>query len=138
MKKISLFFVTAILMIAFAACTGATKTDAPAEQPVKTDSAVQAKPAAQPDSVAQAATAAPATPALSPEETLKNFQAYAKSYGEAFNNLTKDPGKFTELSKQYQQKISEVEQIKSQLTPKQQQDYQKALDIIIKVNKGGK
>ena len=138
MKKISLFLVTAIFMVAFAACTGAKKTDAPAEQPVKTDSVAQTNPAAQTDSVAQVATTEPATPALSPAETLKSFQAYAKSYGEAFNNLAKDPQKFSELSKQYQQKINEVEQIKSQLTPKQLQDYQKALDIIIKVNKGGK
>lgn len=129
MKKISVFFVTAILLIAFTACTGAKKTEAPAEQPSITDSlkeAVVAEPIVEP------------APVLAPAEVLKGFQAYAKEYGEAFNNLTKDPKKFTELSKQYQQKISEVEQIKSQLNPKQLKDFQTALDIIIKVNSGGK
>ena len=127
MKKISLFFVTAILMIAFTACNGAKKTEAPAEQPVKTDTATQV------------VTAEPApAPVSDPAEMLKNFQAYAKEYGEAFNNLTKDPKKFTDLSKLSQQKVAEMEQIKNQLNAKQSQDYKKALDIVIKVNNGGK
>ena len=131
MKKISLFLFTAILMIAFTACTGAKKTDAPAEQPVKTDSVAQV-------AATEPAPAEPAAPALSPAEVLKNFQAYAKSYGEAFNNLTKNPKKFSELSKQYKDRIDEMEKIKGELNKKQLADYQKALDIIFKVNRGGK
>jgi len=131
MKKILLFFVTAIFMIAFAACTGAKKTDAPSDQPVKTDSIVKVVAV---DSTATAAAASTVNPA----DLLKNFQAYAKAYGDAFNNLANNPTKFTELSGQSQQKVNEMEQVKSQLNPAQLQAYQKALDIIIKVNKGGK
>jgi len=133
MKKISVFLVTAILMIAFTACNGAKKTEAPAEQqPVKTDSVTNVAPAAAQDSLAMA------TPAVNPADMLKNFQAYVKSYGEAYNNIAKDPKKFSDLSKQSQQKVSEMEQIKGQLNPTQLQAYQKAVDIIIKINKGGK
>jgi len=136
MKKISVFFVTAILMIAFTACNGAKKTEAPAEQqPVKTDSVTNVAPAAAQDSVAAAA---PATPAVNPADMLKSFQAYVKSYGEAYNNITKDPNKFTELSGQSQQKVAEMEQIKGQLNPAQLQAYQKAVELLIKINKGGK
>jgi len=136
MKKISVFFVTAILMIAFTACNGAKKSEAPAEQQtVKTDSVTNVAPAAAQDSVAAAT---PVAPALKPADMLKNFQAYVKAYGEAYNNITKDPKKFTDLSGQSQQKVSEMEQIKSQLNPAQLQAYQKAVDLLIKINKGGK
>jgi hypothetical protein len=50
----------------------------------------------------------------------------------------KAPQKFKELSSQYQIKIEEMEKIKSQLNEKQQKEYQKAIELIIKVNKGGK
>jgi len=136
MKKISVFFVTAILMVAFTACNGAKKTEAPAEQqPVKTDSITNVTPAASQDSTVAAT---PATPAASPADMLKSFQAYVKAYGEAYNNIAKDPKKFTDLSGQSQQKVSEMEQIKSQLNPVQLQTYQKAVDLLIKINKGGK
>jgi len=128
MKKISAFFLVLVLAIAFTACEGAKKPNAPAEEPVKSDSTEQVV-APQPE---------PAAPTLSPAEMLKNFQVYAKAYGEAFNNIENDPKKFTDLSGQYRQKIDEMEQIKSQLNPTQLQAYQKAIDIIIKVNRGGK
>jgi len=135
MKKISVFFVTAILMIAFTACNGAKKSEAPAEQPATTDSVTNVAPAVAQDSVAATV---PAAPAVSPADMLKNFQAFAKTYGDAFNNIVKDPQKFTDLTGQYKQKVDEMEQIKSQLNPAQLQAYQKALNIIIKVNSGGK
>ena len=128
MKKISVFLVTAILMVVFTACSGAKKTEAPAEEPVKTE-AVEAPVVSE---------SQPEAPALSPAEMLKNFQEYAKTYGEAFNNLKKDPKKFAELSGQYQKRISEMEKVKSELNAKQLQDYQKSLDIIRQVNSGGK
>jgi len=134
MKKIFLFFVSAILMIAFTACNGSKKSEASAEA-VKTDSVTNVAPVAAQDSVAAAV---PAAPAASPADMLKNFQAFAKSYGEAFNSIVKNPQKFTELSGQYKQKIADMEQIKDQLNARQLQDYKKALDIIIKVNRGGK
>jgi len=131
MKKISVFFVTAILMIAFTACNGAKKTEAPAEQPVKTDSVTNVAPAAAQDSVAATA---PATPA----DMLKSFQAYVKAYGDAYNNSANDPKKYLDLSGQSQQKWAEMEQIKGQLNPVQLQAYQKAVNLLVKINKGGK
>jgi len=133
MKKISVFLITAVLMIAFTACSGAKKSDAPAENPVKKDSIEQV---ATPDSVSTPQPAA--APASNPADMLKDFQAYAKAYGEAFNSIAKDPKKFTDLSGQSQKRVNEMEQIKGQLNAKQLQDYQKALDLIIKINKGGK
>jgi len=129
MKKISLFLVTAILMIAFAACNGAKKTETPAEEPVKNETV---------DTTAIVSEPQPEAPALSPADMLKEFQDYAKAYGEAFNNLAKDPQKYTDLSGQYQKRISDMEKIKSELNAKQLQDYQKAIDIIRQVNSGGK
>ena len=129
MKKISVFFVTAILMIAFAACSGAKKSEAPAEQSTGSDSIAQTVVS---DSVTTAA------PTLSPAEMLKNFQDYVKAYGNAYNNAAKDPKKYIELSGQSQKQVADMEQIKSQLNAAQLQAYQKALDLIIKVNKGGK
>jgi hypothetical protein len=129
MKKVFSFFVTAILMVAFVACTGAKKTEAPAEQAVKTDTVAKA---------VEPQPAAPEVPAKSPADMLKDFQAYAKSYGEAFNNMTKDPNKFMDLSKLSQKWVDDMEKVKDQLTPKQLQDYKRACDIVFKVNKGGK
>ena len=107
------------------ACSGAKKSEAPAEQLTGSDSIAQTVVS---DSVTTAA------PTLNPAEMLKNFQDYAKAYGEANNNITKDPQKFMELSGQSQKKVADMEQIKSQLNASQLQAYQKALDIIIKVN----
>ena len=129
MKKISVFLFTAVLIIAFTACTGAKKSDAPVENPAANDSIEQAA-ASEPSE--------PAAPVLSPTEMLKEFQAYAKAYGEAFNNISKDPKKYTELSGQSQKRVTEMEQIKGELNARQLQDYQKARDLVIKINNGGK
>ena len=126
MKKVSIFLLTVSLSIVFIACNGAKKAEAPAEEPVPKEAVEEA--------------IAPEPPALqlSPAETLKAFQDYAKMYAEAYNNIMKAPQKFKELSSQYQTKIEEMEKIKSQLNEKQQKEYQKAIELIIKVNKGGK
>jgi len=128
MKKISVFLFTAILMIVFTSCSGAKKNEAPAEEPAKSE-AVETVAASEPQQEA---------PTLSPAEMLKEFQEYAKAYGEAFNNLKKDPKKFSELSGQSQKRVAEMEKIKSELNAKQLQDYQKSVDIVLKVNRGGK
>jgi len=131
MKKIFLFLFTTVLVMAFTACTGTKKTEAPAEQPVKSDTvAVVAAP--------QPAAADSVAPAKSPAEMLKDFQAYAKAYGEAYNNITKDPAKFTQLSAQSQKKVADMEKIKGQLKPAQLQVFKKTCDLIIKINNGGK
>ena len=126
MKKISTFIFAVVLVIALTACNGGKKAAAPTEEPVKIEV------------VEEVVAPEPAAPALSPAEMLKNFQAYAKEYGEAFNNISRNPRKYTELSSQSQKKVAEMEQIKSQLNARQLQDYQKALDIIVNVNKGGR
>jgi len=133
MKKIFVFLFAAILTIAFTSCNGAKKTEASVQQPVKSDTvAVVAAPQpAAADSVAQ-------VPVKKPAEMLKDFQAYAKAYGEAYNNIAKDPKKFTELAGKSQKMVADMEQIKSQLNPTQLQAFKKACDLIIKVNKGGK
>jgi vacuolar-type H+-ATPase subunit I/STV1 len=77
-------------------------------------------------------------PAAKPEEVLKAFQAYVKEYAEAFNNITKDPAKFSSLAAQLNEKVAEIEKVKSSFNKKQLADYQKARDLINKVNNAGK
>ena len=68
---------------------------------------------------------------------LKDFQAFAKEYGEAFNNIAKDPQKYTKLAGQVQLKVADMERLKVDLTPAQLKDYEKALKIILDVGSGG-
>jgi len=133
MKKISIFLFTAVLVIAFTACNGAKKAEAPAATSVENDSIENV--VATTDSVVATESTAPT---LSPAEMLKDFQAYVKAYGEAYNSIAKDPTKFTDLSSQSQKRVGDMEQIKNQLSAKQQQDYQKALSIILQINNRGK
>jgi hypothetical protein len=126
MKKISIFLFTAVLMISFAACNGAKKTDAPAEviesAPVEEVKAPEATPVVE----------------LTPAEALKAFQDFAKEYAEANNNISKDPQKFMKLAGQAQQKVADIERLKIDFNAKQLKEYQKAIEIITKVNQGGK
>jgi hypothetical protein len=128
MKKISILLFSAVMMVSLAACNGAKKTDTSTEVPVNEQVNEVATPAEE------------TTPAVqkTSEETLKDFQAFAKEYAEAFNNIAKDPGKFTGLAKQLKQKLADIEQVKDSLTDKQKKEYQKALDLITKVNQAGK
>jgi hypothetical protein len=127
MKKIFTFLFTIVLAIVFTACGGGEKAKAPAEEPVKSEVVVE-----------KVAAPEPVAPTLSPAEMLKNFQTYAKEYGEAFNGLPKTAAKFSQLAAQSPKKVSEMEQIKDRLNTRQLQDYQKALDIVAKVNRRGK
>ncbi|GHT20470.1 hypothetical protein AGMMS4957_07480 [Bacteroidia bacterium] len=79
----------------------------------------------------------PETPAVDPAVALKEFKAFAKSYGEAFNNITKNPGNYSKLAGQVQSKVAEIEAIKENFTPAQLKEYDKALKIIKDVNSGG-
>ena len=127
MKKITVLLVTAIFMIAFTACSGAKKTEAPVEEPVKTEVTEVVE-----------TTEVQEAPVLTPAEMLKSFQEYAKAYGEAFNNISKDHKKFSELSKQSTTRVEEMEKIKGELNKKQLADYELCKEIILKVNRGGK
>jgi len=128
MKKILVFLFSFVLVIAFITCDQSKKAKAPANEPAKAEVAVKV----------EETTPEPPAPVLSPTEMLKAFQAYAKEYGEAFNNMAKDVKKFQDLAKESQKRVAEMEQIKDKLNAKQKQDYQKSRDIVEKVNRGGK
>jgi len=130
MKKIYVFLLSFVLVMAFTACNRTKNTKAPVVEPVKTE-VVEKK-------VEEPAPEPPPAPVLKPAEMLKEFQAYAKAYGEAFNNMAKDLKKYQELAKESRKRVADMEKIKDQLNAKQKQDYQKSLDIVLKVNRGGK
>ncbi|GHT46256.1 hypothetical protein AGMMS49965_23720 [Bacteroidia bacterium] len=54
----------------------------------------------------------PETPAVDPAVALKEFKAFAKSYGEAFNNITKNPGNYSKLAGQVQSKWLKLRQLR--------------------------
>ncbi|MDR2622563.1 MAG: hypothetical protein LBC48_08305 [Dysgonamonadaceae bacterium] len=133
MKKICMIIFGVALIASFAACSQAKKDENKAKEAV--------------ESVAKEATEAieevkqelkEEIPAVKPDEALKAFQAYVKEYAEAFNNITKDPAKFSKLAGQLQDKVTEIEKIKSTFSKKQLADYQKTRDLINKVNNAGK
>jgi hypothetical protein len=125
MKKSSMILFAAGLMLSFAACKSDKKAEEAVQAPV---SGIVAEPVVEDT---------PAYVEPTPAEALKAFQAYAKEYGEAFNNLTKDPQKFQKLAAEYNQRIADMERIKVDLTPAQVKNYEKALKIIADVNSGG-
>jgi hypothetical protein len=126
MQKISISLFIAVLMISFAACSGAKKAEEPAEV-IEKEVVEEFK--------------APETPPvveLTPAEALKQFQDYAKEYAEAYNNVAKNPQKYQKLASQMQQKVADIERLKVDFNKKQLQEYQKAVELITKVNKFGK
>ena len=131
MKKISVFLMTAVLIMSFTACSGAKKADAPAEEPVKVEEVVEEVIEAIEVPQLEASTVKPA-------EALKNFQDFAKEYAEAFNNIAKDPKKFSDLAAKSTQIITDIAAVAGEFDKKQLEEYQKAAEIIAKVNTGGK
>jgi hypothetical protein len=127
MKKIFIILIAAISVIAISACSGSKKSETSAQEPANNEPVETVVAPAEPEA-----------PALSPAEMLKNFQDYAREYGEAFNNLSRNPRRFSELSGQSQKRVAEMEAIKDQLNARQQQDYQRAFDLIVRVNSGGR
>ncbi|MDR2682422.1 MAG: hypothetical protein LBB64_00955 [Dysgonamonadaceae bacterium] len=123
MKKISMILFATLLLVSFSACKGDKKAEEAVQEPAT-------------EIVAPPVEEAPAI-VPTPAEALKAFQAFAKEYGEAFNNLTKDPQKFQKLAGEVQQKIADMERLRVDLTPAQVKDYEKALKIITDVNSGG-
>ena len=130
MKKISVFLMTAVLIMAFTACSGSKKNDAPAEESVKVEVVEEVIETVETPQ-AEAAT-------VSPAEALKNFQDFAKEYAEAFNNISKDPKKFSDLAAKSQKIVTDVAAVAGEFDKKQLEEYQKAIEIISKVNTGGK
>ena len=136
MKKISVYLVTIFLMTAFMACSGAKKNETSAKEPVKSEAVVTTNTSEQ--QVVVVKDTPPVIPEKNPAELLKSFQEYVKAYGEAFNSITKDPKKYSELAGQSKKRVDEMESIKGELNKKQLEDYQKALDLVLKINRGGK
>jgi hypothetical protein len=122
MKRISLFIFAAALMISFVACSGSKKEEK-ATEVIESPAEVKA-----PEVVT------PPTKDPTPEEAIKAFQAFAKEYVDAFNNITKDPQKFTKLGSQTQEKVADMERLKINFNAKQLKEYEKAKDLIFQVN----
>ena len=123
MKKNLMILLATTLIVSLVACNGAKKT----EEAVK-DAATEVVEAVAPEP------SATATPEPTPAEALKAFQEFAKEYGEAFNNIAKDPQKYIKLAGQMQQKVADMERVKVDLKPAQVKDYEKALKIITDVS----
>ncbi|MDR1682831.1 MAG: hypothetical protein LBS25_05545 [Candidatus Symbiothrix sp.] len=131
MKKIATILFAAGIMTAFTACQQAKK----AEEKVET-TATEAVEEVKAE--VQAAVETPAAePEIKPADALKAFQAFAKEYAEAYNNIAKNPVKYTQLAGQYRQKIADVEKVKDKFTPAQVKAFEKSLQIIKDVNSGG-
>jgi hypothetical protein len=125
MKNVIVYLFVAALAVSFAACSGGKKAEKVVEETRKIV-----------DSVAVPVETIPQ--AENPAEALKAFEAFAKEYAEAFNNLAKDPQKFQKLGKQVQEKVADLERQKVNFDKKQEDAYKKALELISKVNRGGK
>jgi len=130
MKKICMIIFSVALFTAFAACSGTKKEENTVKEAVE-NAADTAKAAVE--EVKQ-----DVAPEVKPDEAIKAFQAFVKDYATAFNNITKDPVKFSTLAGQLQDKVAAMENIKSTFNKKQMADYQAARDIINKVNTAGK
>lgn len=125
MKRNVLFLFATALFVSFAACSGGSKKTEQQEKAVEAVETVTETPE-------------PTYVAPTPEEALKAFEAYAKEYAEAFNNMLKDPQKFQKLAGQSQEKVADMERLKIDFTPAQLKKYEAARDIVNKINSGGK
>jgi len=125
MKKISVLLVSVILLAVFTACSGAKKSETPAEETIKVEDVV-ATPEPQVEAIA-----------VDPAVALKNFQDFAKEYAEAYNNSKKDPKKYTELAAKSTKIVTEIANLQDQFNKKQLEEFQKAVEVIAKINRGG-
>ena len=125
MKQISLILFAAVLMVSFAACNDAKKAN---ETPTESAPVVEDVVAPQEE----------VTPPVTktPEESLKDFEAYVKEYAEAYNNKTKDIKKYQTLAMRSQQEVADLERIKIDFNAKQLKRYEKAKESIVKINSG--
>jgi hypothetical protein len=125
MKKTLLFLFVAALTISFAACNGAKKTD---ETPVKQDIVEEVTTPPQEEV---------APPSVkTPEEALKDFEAYVKEYAEAYNNKLKDIKKYQTLAIRSQQEVADMERVKIDFNAKQLKRYEIAKKNVEKINTG--
>ena len=123
MKKISMILFVTALLLSFTAC----KVDKKAPETTETPTEVVETPVVEVPPVVE----------LTPAQALKAFQTFAKEYGEAFNNMMKDPQKFQKLAGQVQEKVADMNRYKVDFTPAQKKEFDKAMQIIRDVNSGG-
>ena len=124
MKKISMILFVTVLLLSFTVC----KVDKKAEEATETTTEVVEAPVAE---------ETPAVPELSPAEALKAFVAFAKEYGDAFNNMMKDPQKYQKLAGELQLKVADMAKYQANFTQAQKKEYEKAMKIISDVSSGG-
>ena len=122
MKKISMILFVTALLLSFTACKGDKK-------------AVEAVTETATEEVVEEAPAVP-VPELTPAEALKAFSAFAKEYGEAYNNISKDPQKFQKLAGELQLKVADMNKYQANFTPAQKKEFDKAMKIISDVSSG--
>jgi len=125
MKKISMILFVTVLLLSFTACKGDKKAE---EGVTETTTEVVEVPVAEETPVVAEPT---------PAEALKAFSAFAKEYGEAFNNMMKDPQKFQKLAGELQSKVADMAKYQANFTPAQKKEYEKAMKIISDVSSGG-
>lgn len=123
MKKISLLLMAAVVMIGLSACN--KEKSAPANEAPATEEAVV---------VVEEEVVEEIVPAKSPAELLKEFETYVKDYADAFNNLTKDPAKYSKLAAQSTQWAKDMAAVKDQLTDKEKKKYEKLLQSLKDIN----
>jgi len=123
MKKISMILFVTALLLSFTAC----KADKKAAETTETTTEV----------VEVVVPEAPPVVELTPAQALKDFQAFATEYGEAYNNMIKDPQKFQKLAGQVQLKVADMARYQVDFTAAQKKKYDEAMKIIRDVNSGG-
>ena len=129
MKKICMVIFSVALLASFTACSGTKKE----ENTVK-EKAVET---VAPDTT-KAVVEAAAVPEVKPDEAIKAFKAFAKEYGDAFNNIGKDPVKFSALANKLNDQLAVINKIKPSFSKKQLADFEAAMKIINDVNAAGK
>jgi hypothetical protein len=121
MKKISMILFVTVLLLSFTACKGDKKAEKATETTTETPVVEETPPVIE----------------LTPAEALKAFQAFAKEYGEAYNNKLKDLQKFQKLAKQQPEKVADMNRYQANFTPAQKKKFDEAMKIIRDVNSGG-
>jgi uncharacterized lipoprotein YehR (DUF1307 family) len=121
MRKTCLILFASALVFSFTACNNVKKV----EENVSVTETTEVAP--------QEEVAPPA--AKTPEEALKDFEAYVKEYAEANNNKLKDIQKYQTLAMRSQQEVADMERLKIDFNKKQLTRYEKAKKLIEEINK---
>jgi hypothetical protein len=122
MRKIYLILFASAFMFSFTACNNTKKTEESAPSVTETTETTPREEVAPPV-------------VKTPEEALKDFEAYVKEYAEANNNKLKDIQKYQSLAMRSQQEVADMERLKIDFNKKQLARYEKAKKLIEEINK---